>query len=381
MLFEEKVRKREGPLRRGERFFSFYDEAGGPAYDALRETLNSWTGAFPEGERTDLYTRLRDTSNREFQAALLETVAHRLLSQLTGRVPEIHPPLTHTAKVPDFGALGTPDNPGVFVEVTTINQPHAVEAEVNIESAIYNAIDRIALPSGVGLRYQLVRASPATPRISQIGPAVEEWANENKDKVAGGETVRVFIFGDWKIELELFPVQSSGSLFGRAIGIASMRGGAITPARDIRAALDLKAKRYGRINAPYLIVVGDCKDQLRNNEAARQTLTEAVFGDERVEYVGGLARFGFGRNGFWRGITGARNKQVSGVLLFPRVDIWKLREPNAEPILAVNPWADHPLPATIEQLQRFKSDGSHWRFSDGRALGDILALPTNWPPT
>lgn len=63
------------------------------------------------------------------------------------------------------------------------------------------------------------------------------------------------------MELELFSGAEAASATG-AIGLASMRGGLISPHQDIRAALYRKSRGYGEMKAPYIIAVADAKDQM-----------------------------------------------------------------------------------------------------------------------
>jgi hypothetical protein len=93
------------------------------------------------------------------------------------------------------------------------------------------------------------------------------------------------------------------------------------------------------LNAPYVIVVADAKDQLFNKDSIKSALTEAVLGDEIIQFrSGGSAHQTFARNGLWHGAAGARNRHVSAVVLHPDTELWKLRNENRQPTLAVTQW-------------------------------------------
>jgi hypothetical protein len=126
--------------------------------------------------------------------------------------------------------------------------------------------------------------------------------------------------------------------------------------------------------------VADEKNQLFNKDSIHSALTDAVFGDEIVQFKGGTALITRGKNGFWHGPNGPRNKHVSGILLLPETGLWKLREEKWQPVLAVNPWADHPLPDALREMNRFEADGDKWVFRDGKRFADIIRLPDPWPP-
>jgi hypothetical protein len=110
-----------------------------------------------------------------------------------------------------------------------------------------------------------------------------------------------------------------------------MRGGIITPQKDLCDALYKKTLKYGALDKPYLIAVADGKDQLFNKDSINSALTEAVFGDEIVQFKGGTAHISHAKNGFWHGPNGPRNQHVSGVLLLPETGLWKLREAVSAP--------------------------------------------------
>jgi hypothetical protein len=58
MICENKERTRAEPKQPGEDEFTFYDSAGGEAYDTYRALLNGWIADYPESERAELVARL-----------------------------------------------------------------------------------------------------------------------------------------------------------------------------------------------------------------------------------------------------------------------------------------------------------------------------------
>jgi len=53
MLFSERQRTRQEPLKRGEQLFDFYDSCARDGYDQLRVLLNGWMAAIPEEHRSE----------------------------------------------------------------------------------------------------------------------------------------------------------------------------------------------------------------------------------------------------------------------------------------------------------------------------------------
>jgi hypothetical protein len=142
-----------------------------------------------------------------------------------------------------------------------------------------------------------------------------------------------------------------------------------------------KARRYGSIDAPYLIVVADSKEQIVGLDSIDSALTQAVLGDEVVQWREGQpAHLARKNNGFWWGGETPRNTHVSGVMLFPDPGIWGLRSEIHQPTLAINPWADHPLPDSLKSFPRFEAENEKWKFKEGQIVADVLAIPKPWPP-
>lgn len=382
-MFDDRVRTSTEPLRGGENLFDFYDNCARPGYVEFRSVMNEWLAEMAAGERGELASRFRFGGNREFVAATCELITHRFLKG-SGLIPQSHPTVPGSTKRPDFAAE---DNEGAikaYVEVTTSNLPASLVGEMNRENAIYDAIDAADIPSGGVLGYRLLKAGQASPPLRPLVAAIEQWALANLEAARSSDVVRTFDAGDWRIELELYAstgAEAAVRSLKRAIGIRSLRGGLIKPQKDIRSALKTKADRYGELTAPYLIVVCDAKEQLFNQRAAQNAITEAVFGDEYTQFVGTIMRRKFARNGLWHGRGGATiNKHVSGVVLLPQPSIWKLRDEKWEPILAINPWADSVLPAELREITRYEAQGERWVLHDGARFADVLDMPDPWPP-
>jgi aspartyl-tRNA(Asn)/glutamyl-tRNA(Gln) amidotransferase subunit B len=376
-LFEEGPRTRQEPLQRGEHLYDYYDESGRDGYDEFRCILNRWLLEIDERHQAEFISRMRYGGNTAFRSTLCELLVHTLLVKLGYKVA-VHPSVPGSNKHPDFSLLDEKGAPLCYIEVTTVNRADEQEAHSKREATIYNAINEANLPTGCLLGYNLIQAGPDNPPLHPLVNSIESWARENSDKARAEEVVKAFAAGSWIIELELFAGGNAAA--GKpAIGVAAMAGGVIAPHKDIRAALERKSRGYGELNAPYMIVVADAKNELFHKEASRNAITEAVFGDEIAVVIGGKAKRDFAKNGFWIGPHGPRNQYVSAVLLMPDAGIWRLREERWQPILAINPWTPHALPEPLRVLRRLEADDDKWVLREGKAVADILGLPIPWP--
>jgi hypothetical protein len=379
LLFERRERTRTEPLRRGEKLFEFYDSCVSVGYEEFRVAINGWLADMPAEARLELITRMRYGGDREFGAALSELALHAFIIG-SGYHASPHPQVAGSSKRPDYAAIEQSNVPLAYVEVTTVNPPIAQEAEKNRENPIFNAINDSKIPAGSILGYKLVHAGKSSPALRPLVVEIERWASENSEAAKHAAISKTFTAGEWTIELELYAGGSSTEPPTQAIGAAELRGGVIAPQKDLRDALFKKSREYGTLDKPYLIAVADGKDQLFGKDSIRSALTEAVFGDEVVQFQGHTHRITHAKNGFWHGPQGPRNRHVSGVIFLPETRLWKLREERWEPLLAINPWAERPLPDALRKMNRFEADGDRWIFREGKRFAYIIGLPDPWPP-
>jgi hypothetical protein len=379
VLFENRERTRKEPLRRGETLFDFYDSCASHGYDEFRSLVNGWLAQMPVDDRNNLITRMRYGGNREFGASLSELSLHAFILG-SGCRASPHPEVPGSTKRPDYVATDQAGALLAYLEVTTVNPPAAQEAEKNRENPVYNAIDAAKIPAGSALGYKLVRAGKNSPALGPLVGDVERWARDIAEVAKTKEVSKIFTAGDWIIELDLYSGGTNPEPATHAIGVAQMRGGMIAPHKDLRTALYEKTRKYGALDKPYLIAVADGKDQLFSKDSINSALTEAVFGDEIVQFKNGTAHVTHAKNGFWHGPKGPRNQHVSGVLLLPETGLWKLREEKWQPVLAVNPWAERQLPDALRTMRRFEADRGRWVLRDGEKFANVVGLPNPWPP-
>jgi hypothetical protein len=60
-------------------------------------------------------------------------------------------------------------------------------------------------------------------------------------------------------------------------------------------------------------------------------------------------------------------------MLFPDTGLWGLRSEMHQPILAINPWADRPLPDFLKPFRRFEAESEKWILKDGQTVADVCA--------
>ena len=386
MLFVSKERPRPAPKKPGEDDFSFYDSSGRPEFQVYRDLVNGWICELPEADRAEAVARLRKCDSLGYQAALAELTIHAALIR-RGFAVEIHPACGHPTRRPDFLARDEDGDPVAYVEVTTFGPALEHVAQSNREAAIYNAVDKVKLPAGFRLSYDVVTHGQGSPNVGKLCKHIEAWAEASQQDDPEVMPTKLFEADDWVIEIGLIGGFKKDVPVERSIGGAMGDIRIVSAETKIREALKKKGSRYGPFTAPYVIVAVDCSDELTGGERNAESLIDAAFGTvvaevtthdagERVIADKRLDDGYFGRPGT------PRHQNVSAAILLPKPHLWDLRTDRWQPLLLKNPWATHTLSEDFLPLPAyaFVVEGDHFEKIDGTRLADILGLPDVWPP-
>jgi hypothetical protein len=385
MLFEHKERLRFAPMQHGENEYAFYDSSARPEFDVYRALVNGWIGQLPEAEQGEMIARFRKSDNAAYQATLAELTIFAAL-RCQGYTVEIHPPSGHPTRKPDFLAKNECGEAVAFIEITTFGPAQEDAARSNREAAIYNAIDKVRLPEGWHLGYDVVVYGTASPNLGKLCHSIETWAAESAGSDPRNKTVKQFDADDWRIELTLIGGFKTDMVAEHSIGFAMGDVRFVSASLEIREALEKKGDRYGVLEAPFLIVVADCKNELTGGESNKEALLDAVFGTSAAEITtlpsGEIAANGIRRrDGYWGWPGKPKHQNVSGVLLLPQPGLWDLRSARWQPLILRHPWAEHPLPTSLLPLPGWQlTEKDKFIPNKGTALADILELPEVWPP-
>jgi hypothetical protein len=384
-IFENKARTRIEPKKQGEGDFAFYDSSARPEYGTYRALLNGWLNELPEADRAETITRFRTGTDLQYKAALAELTTHAAMKR-QGYGMELHPKCGHATRKPDFLAKKPDQSPVAVVEVTTFTPATPEVSQSKRDADVYNALDKAKLPAGWRLDLDIVDHGDKPAALNKIRGDVEKWAAE----VAGDDPkitpTKTFTYEGWSIELTLYGGFKKDVPAEHAIASAMGNVRMIDPALEIRQAVEGKGSRYGAMDHPYLIVVSDCKDELSGGRRNGEALADAMFGT----IVTRVTKDANGKtvtedvrqtDGYWGTPNAPKHRNVSGVLVLPKPHLWDLRDERWQPLLVRNPWAERPLPDDFLPLPGFKHvKDAQYAATEGKALADILELPTPWPP-
>jgi hypothetical protein len=384
MLFDEKVRNRAEPKQQGENDFAFCDSASGADYDQYRAMLNGWVTGLPEAARRDVTGRLRADDRYGYQAALAELLIYAALRR-QGYQVEIHPETEQNSNQLDFLVRNPDGTTAAYIEVTSFGPAQEFFKKHKRGADIYIYLDRTKLPLGVRLGLRFVTYGARTPGLKKLREVIEAWADKTVVDPASPAS-KIIEVDDWKIEVFLFGGFKTNDAQERAIAGALHLGRVVTPEVEIRQALNIKGDRYGTLDAPYIVVVADLKDELIGGEDNDDALLDAVFGtivgDPVVDENGTPRAVGSRlRDGYYGFVGDPRHRNVSGVMLLPRANLWKLREERWQPLFVRHPWATHKVPDGLLPLPGYAADdfGAIAPY-EGTSLADLLGLPAVWSP-
>jgi len=382
-LFEDKERKRVEPKAPAEDDFAFYDSCALPGYNEYRARVNTWFGELPEDAQKALLPRFRKNESLEYQRALAELTIHAALKR-QGYTVEVHPEGANDRK-PDFLVKGVDGSKLAYVEVTTFGPPHELIGRKKRAADVYNGIDKAKLQPGRRLGLDIVEHGAKTPSLKTLRRRIEGWAKCLKEIDPNDPPTKLFEIDDWKIEIVLYGGYKDDIVTTHAIASAMGEGRIVKAEAEIQEAVADKGKRYGDLDAPYIVVVADCREELVGGDRNGNALLDAAFGSI-VTQARAMGNGGFDlqnvrvNDGYW-GVSGApRHRNVGGIVLLPKPHLWDLREDRWQPLILRNPWADRPVPLELLPLPGFDAKDTGIQQADGTRLADILDLPAEWPP-
>jgi hypothetical protein len=200
-------------------------------------------------------------------------------------------------------------------------------------------------------------------------------------KTKGFDAVPRWLFSDSNWEIEFYPMPKEPGRRGkpgvRPLGAFVFQPRWIDSASAIRKTLVEKARHYGELNLPYVIVV----NALTEFPIDKDDVMDALFGKEHVlipRDPSSQADVITARSpdGLWMGPDGPRYKRVSCVMM-ATIDAWQI--PNASICLYHNPWARYAYDSPLTNLPQAKAQDDEIKWLNGKPLGDLLHLPANWP--
>lgn len=366
------------PQRNGETSFAFFNRAGGSLWSHSRALHQEWADRLGDHEYADVRAALR-SDDAQARSAFLELYLHECLVR-GGLEVVIHPELNHTSRKPDF--LTTRGATRVFIEAITPGTSPADRAAANRIGALLSALDQVGDENFVLITTSIIQTSSSAP-AAKFRDRIRKWLTQLEPNSVGTENLpsQTFEQDGWSVTVKAMPIKrSSRSSARRSIGVyAHTSAQFIDDGAKLVSALESKAKRYGQLDAAFVVAVGTSSfaevDEYALN-ALYGSVSWTIDGLNPGEEI--TARGVRNRDGYFGSPGAWKNRQVSAVLI---VDQLSLHDPtHARVSLWAHPSPLHPLPN--EPI--FPGVIHEWngRCTDKREALDarrLLGLTDDWP--
>ena len=377
-LFDDILRTDADWARYAELGFAYLNRSSREDVGTVRELLEDWFSRYPLKHQADLAIRFRTPGRRGYEPAFFELLLHELLIRF-GCAPIVHPSLSGTERHPDF--LVEQHDASFFLEAAVVRDESDEETAARArEDRVYDALNRLDSPNFF-IKVEIIQSSTQMPSGRRMRHLLAGHLRQlDPDGVLpdgweySGEGWRVFFR----------PIAKSPGLRGREgvrpVGILPMRSKWLTTREAIKAAVCVKATRYGTLDRPYVIALNVTSEWGCDDEDA----VEALFGTEShvVRWTeNGVEEIGTRRNpdGAWQGPNGPCNTRISAVLIVKGVEPWNIS--RAAMCLYYNPHAQHPLGVVLDRLPSAVVHSDLLRRRDGINSSALFGLSTTWPNT
>jgi hypothetical protein len=136
----------------------------------------------------------------------------------------------------------------------------------------------VKVSAGRRLGLDIIKHGARTPSLKTLRRRIEAWAASIDTIDPNDPPAKLFEIDDWKIEIVLFGGFQRDTIPDHAIASAMGEGRIVNAETEIREAVSDKGKRYGELDASYVVVVVDCKEELAGADRNADALIDAAFG-------------------------------------------------------------------------------------------------------
>jgi hypothetical protein len=351
-----------------ERFFSETPQnviryGSHPEAIAYKQALDTLIDNIPDGpEKTDIVARLwsRDVNNH--YAARLELYLYGLAIQATGSHPKIHPEVPNASTRPDFRFYHSVGD--FYVEAVVALDSDAKRQQ---ENRLREAVDATRRVRGdIYLCFSLVSDIPPNYPVSRIREFLElQITNLPKGASALDQSLTFLdTFNGSNVEIEFLVMATNidGDPLVQAFGHAY--ASEVKVHERIQLSLATKARKYGRLDLPFLVAVWPKTEFLCSEKQVRQALfgiPQWRFDPKKMRFLGEYHK----PDGIFTTIrAGHRIRQQLSAVAIYREDVVDTTV-NQYMRIYHNPFATNPLPIEIFRgLPQFIPDGEKMKWID-----------------
>jgi hypothetical protein len=376
-LFDNFNRSFEGPIAAGESSFGYLNRSARPEVDRIRAFLATCFDRYPAAHQAEMRARIR-SDNRVHEAAVFELIVHELLLRAGHTILAIEPALEHTTKSPDF-LVQSSGGERFYVECAVATGQSDAEAAANkrLQQAL-EAAESTPSPHHV-LSLDIDGLPTGSLTLSRLRQQLAAWI-QNLPMSEDATTVPGYRYEEHGVALTftVWRYQEAARADGeRSVGITHYGVRSTQIGADLRGALLRKAKRYGELDAPYVVAVNTLEIRSLERELFDVLLgtTKMVFRryeDGRVETFDERAP-----DGIWTNGSRPRKRGLSAVWNFDRLAPWRPWAASVQ--LVRNPWAERPLPQINLLCEEWNPVEDEFRRSGTTKTREALGLAETWP--
>ncbi|QEE49156.1 hypothetical protein FUA48_06050 [Flavobacterium alkalisoli] len=379
-LFEEITRQSIDPALYNENIYNYYNNSAREDIGRIRTILNKWFAELPDEEKRELKERFK----KDFDSAFHELSLYTLFKKLGYNVT-IHPNIEETSKRPDF--LITKHDFEAYVEAKVVkDKSHKQEALERKANQFYDSLSKVKIKNFFLGIDKLSFKSNIQPSTKKLLKQIEiESLNFDPEIVTTIITNKGYKYipkieyedKDIHIILKLLPVipEKRNEFIEHPIGVLPIEtwwGGSEESLRD---AISEKAKRYGKLEKPYIIAVNALTEKVTSTTDVNQAVlgsaaytwsTNPKNRDEKYERL---------RDGVFLDKNGARLTNLTALLI---MKIYPHNIPVAPYWLFEHPFSKNKAPLNKLGLLYDSMIDGKFIGRQYNNLGEIYDISTDW---
>ncbi|GGS10472.1 hypothetical protein GCM10010169_63950 [Micromonospora fulviviridis] len=381
-IFDEFIRADHSPRKPNEAEYTFLNRSARPTFAEVRRLLTEWAGQYPSSERNSLIKSMQAGDDHEFESAFWELYLHEAYRR-AGYSITVHPEVPGSSKHPDFlidngessfylEAVRANIATRTLAEKRRLNDVHAVLEKLSAETfKISFAYDSVGLRplATTKLRNQL------TQWLASLDPhAVSAAFAGNPSR----HTLPRLAFKEdgWSLTFTALPLRpdafgKGGQLVGtfgpgRAAGVDN-----VTP---LTRAVDAKANRYGKLDAPLIIAV------MANTEYPTRDydIQRILYGlSAAIPRQASKRPSELHQDGHWLTRKGWRRGHAPQVVTASNLKPWRVA--NVQPSLWTTLEPGVNIPLQPRWLAPVSVDTPEPTISPAQRINELFGLPDDWP--
>jgi hypothetical protein len=355
--------------------FDFLNRVAGDYWDQPRALVEEWAMNLKgDGDYQQTRKAIRSGIDDQFRSALLELYLHEVFIR-GGFDIEIHPAVTGTNRRPDFRL--TRGESRFYLEAISPGTRPETHARSQRESVVLDLLNAMPSPNFL-LSLRGFESGPHPLKTRALRAKLSGWLATLDPDAHEMESGPEFTWsvGGWSITVQAIPKRKDArGQLGRAIGIYAASGGVVKDASILRAAIGVKDKAYGTLDAPFVIAVGTYFWGSTERETAM-----AFYGSDGLRLNSNSDRADRVRetDGYFGAPSSWRHHNVSAVLTVNQLMPWTAS--SVQPVLWRHPDAAHPIGGLgVPFVEMVAGEHEVDEVYPMSSVSKFLGLPDPWP--